>query len=123
MGNLDATVNLAYSFLKVSNYDNNLQSNKSASRALLAYAAKKGHVRAVEYMVDQGFLESFEINPNIFDSDDSQILETIDAVPMNIHNHPLRPASSNNFTAFSNKTEMNKPNHLISGSSGTNGYQ
>jgi hypothetical protein len=35
-----------------------MQIDKSVSRALLSLAVKKGHARALDYMVDFGFLES-----------------------------------------------------------------
>jgi len=80
-------------------------------------------------MVDLGFLESTLINPSLFDSEDSQILATIDAVPFNT---PSRLTYRSGVAAVSSKnlgggaasrdlTELSKPTHLISGSSGTGG--
>lgn len=74
MGNLDATINFALALFKT---------DKAASRALLSFAVKKGHARAIDYMVDMGFLESCEIQPQVIDQEDLKILEGLDAVPYN----------------------------------------
>jgi len=66
MGNVDATVNLAFAY-----HD----SNPAVSKALLTYAAEKGHSRAPEYMYNLNLLESLQMNPLTIDSEDLQLLE------------------------------------------------
>lgn len=58
-----------------------VQSNPAVSKALLTYAAEKGHSRAPEYMYNLNLLESLQMNPLMIDSEDLQLLEQIDAMP------------------------------------------